>query len=183
MNIVNISANFKLNVKINLKKLKEQDQNAKFDRKLFSGLILRFEEEKFTSTIFNSGAVIITGTKSEHETREAAYILCRRLQSYGYKDAVVKDLKIQNIVCAGKCGDDVNLEKYYEYLQKLNQLLIPSLEPELFPGLILRTKYGKESVTYFRSGKYFITGCKSFIEIKKFEQNFLLYTNTFLKKS
>jgi len=173
--IVNISATFNFGVHINLDSLKALLPSSKYDPRTFSGLIFRYQDLGFTATIFKNGYVVITGTKSIEDTEMAAAATRDLINDCGYS-VRINELELQNIVGAGDFGIKINLEELYERLRKFSaDGIIPSLELELFPGLICRFKDTKLSVTIFRSGKFFITGCKKEIEITRIEEMFEKY--------
>ena len=61
---------------------------------------MRIREPKTTALIFASGKMVVTGAKSEDDSRLAARKYARIIQKLGF-DAQFKDFKIQNIV--GSC--------------------------------------------------------------------------------
>lgn len=65
----NISANFSLANKINLRDLYEKTQNCKYNTERFPGLFLKLENS--TAVIFNSGKVNILGCKTESQVLQA----------------------------------------------------------------------------------------------------------------
>jgi len=159
--IVNISATFQTKSPLDLSYLKSVVQEAKYNPKVFSGFIKRFLDDKFTATMFQNGNVVLTGTTSLLRTNIAARKVKNFLNMFNI-DVEIHELKIQNMVGSGNIGRAINLENLYSAMRRdifgLNTL--PSLEPELFPGLICRFKEKRWSTTIFRSGKYIITGCK-----------------------
>ncbi|KAJ7815474.1 TBP-domain-containing protein [Mycena olivaceomarginata] len=101
---------------------------------------MRIRDPKTTALIFASGKMVVTGAKSEDDSRLASRKYARIVQKLGF-DAKFSEFKIQNIV--GSC--DVNFSSY---------------EPELFPGLIYRMIKPKVVLLIFVSGKIVLTGAK-----------------------
>lgn len=66
----------------------------------FAAVIMRIREPKTTALIFASGKMVVTGAKSEDDSRLAARKYARIVQKLGFP-AKFTDFKIQNIV--GSC--------------------------------------------------------------------------------
>ena len=71
---------------------------ASFPR--FAAVIMRIREPKTTALIFASGKMVVTGAKSEDDSRLASRKYARIVQKLGF-DAKFSEFKIQNIV--GSC--------------------------------------------------------------------------------
>lgn len=67
----------------------------------FAAVIMRIREPKTTALIFASGKMVVTGAKSEDDSKLAARKYARIIQKLGFTDARFTDFKIQNIV--GSC--------------------------------------------------------------------------------
>ena len=93
---------------------------------------MRIREPKTTALIFASGKMVITGAKSEDDSRLASRKYARIIQKLGF-EARFSEFKIQNIV--GSC--DVRFPIRLEGLA-YSHGVYSSYEPELFPGLIYR---------------------------------------------
>lgn len=68
--------------------------------KRFAAVIMRIRDPKTTALIFASGKMVVTGAKSEDDSRLASRKYARIVQKLGF-DAKFLDFKIQNIV--GSC--------------------------------------------------------------------------------
>src|ERR1700730_4617787 len=66
----------------------------------FAAVIMRIRDPKTTALIFASGKMVVTGAKSEDDSRLASRKYARIVQKLGF-DAKFLDFKIQNIV--GSC--------------------------------------------------------------------------------
>jgi transcription initiation factor TFIID TATA-box-binding protein len=115
---------------------------------------MRIREPKTTALIFASGKMVVTGAKSEDDSKLAARKYARIIQKLGFK-ARFTDFKIQNIV--GSC--DVKFPIRLEGLAYAHGHY-SSYEPELFPGLIYRMVKPKIVLLIFVSGKIVLTGAK-----------------------
>lgn len=63
----------------------------------FAAVIMRIREPKTTALVFASGKVVVTGAKSEDDSRLASRKYARIIQKLGF-EAKFQDFKIQNIV-------------------------------------------------------------------------------------
>lgn len=68
--------------------------------KRFAAVIMRIRDPKTTALIFASGKMVVTGAKSEDDSRLASRKYARIVQKLGF-DAKFSEFKIQNIV--GSC--------------------------------------------------------------------------------
>lgn len=93
---------------------------------------MRIREPKTTALIFASGKMVVTGAKSEDDSKLASRKYARIIQKLGF-NAKFTDFKIQNIV--GSC--DIKFPIRLEGLASRHHNF-SSYEPELFPGLIYR---------------------------------------------
>ncbi|CAG8693769.1 5860_t:CDS:2, partial [Acaulospora colombiana] len=124
------------------------------EKQRFAAVIMRIREPKTTALIFASGKMVVTGAKSEDDSRLASRKYARIIQKLGF-DAKFTEFKIQNIV--GSC--DVKFPIRLEGLH-YGHGNFSSYEPELFPGLIYRMFKPKVVLLIFVSGKIVLTGAK-----------------------
>src|SRR5271154_3947723 len=115
---------------------------------------MRIREPKTTALIFASGKMVVTGAKSEDDSKLASRKYARIIQKLGF-NAKFTDFKIQNIV--GSC--DIKFPIRLEGLAARHHNF-SSYEPELFPGLIYRMLKPKIVLLIFVSGKIVLTGAK-----------------------
>lgn len=115
---------------------------------------MRIREPKTTALIFASGKMVVTGAKSEDDSKLASRKYARIIQKLGF-NAKFTDFKIQNIV--GSC--DIKFPIRLEGLASRHHHF-SSYEPELFPGLIYRMIKPKIVLLIFVSGKIVLTGAK-----------------------
>ncbi|KAK4052389.1 TATA-binding protein (TBP) [Microbotryomycetes sp. JL201] len=141
-------------LQLDLKTIALHARNAEYNPKRFAAVIMRIREPKTTALVFASGKVVVTGAKSEDDSRLAARKYARIIQKLGF-EAKFQDFKIQNIV--GSC--DVKFPIRLEGLAYAHGHF-SSYEPELFPGLIYRMVKPKVVLLIFVSGKIVLTGAK-----------------------
>lgn len=117
----NIVATVNLDCKLDLKTIALHARNAEYNPKArfsptsklgeflcssvpspqrFAAVIMRIRDPKTTALIFASGKMVVTGAKSEDDSRLASRKYARIVQKLGF-DAKFLDFKIQNIV--GSC--------------------------------------------------------------------------------
>lgn len=155
----NIVATVNLGCRLELKTIALHARNAEYNPKRFAAVIMRIREPKTTALIFASGKMVVTGAKSEDDSKLAARKYARIIQKLGF-NAKFTDFKIQNIV--GSC--DVKFPIRLEGLAYAHGTF-SSYEPELFPGLIYRMVKPKIVLLIFVSGKIVLTGAKQREEI------------------
>ncbi|KAJ2665505.1 TATA-binding protein (TBP) [Coemansia sp. RSA 1199] len=150
----NIVATVNLDCRLDLKSIALHARNAEYNPKRFAAVIMRIREPKTTALIFASGKMVVTGAKSEDDSKLAARKYARIVQKLGFPTKFT-DFKIQNIV--GSC--DVKFPIRLEGLA-YSHGNFSSYEPELFPGLIYRMVKPKIVLLIFVSGKIVLTGAK-----------------------
>jgi len=150
----NIVATVNLDCRLDLKTIALHARNAEYNPKRFAAVIMRIREPKTTALIFASGKMVVTGAKSEDDSRLAGRKYARIIQKLGF-EAKFQEFKIQNIV--GSC--DVKFPIRLEGLA-YSHGHFSSYEPELFPGLIYRMVKPKVVLLIFVSGKIVLTGAK-----------------------
>ncbi|RGP66674.1 tata-box-binding [Fusarium longipes] len=152
----NIVATVNLDCRLDLKTIALHARNAEYNpkNKRFAAVIMRIREPKTTALIFASGKMVVTGAKSEDDSKLASRKYARIIQKLGF-NAKFTDFKIQNIV--GSC--DIKFPIRLEGLASRHHNF-SSYEPELFPGLIYRMIKPKIVLLIFVSGKIVLTGAK-----------------------
>ncbi|KAL3799189.1 hypothetical protein ACHAW5_005466 [Stephanodiscus triporus] len=152
----NMSATADLGVRLDLKQIALRCRNTEFNPRRFAAVIMRLREPRATALIFASGKLVITGTRSSHNsslaTKKVAYVLER----VGFRPSSYINFKVQNIVGTVDVGFPVRLEGV-AFAHPTHS----SYEPELFPGLIYRLVQPKVVLLIFVSGKVVITGAKT----------------------
>jgi len=96
----NIVATVNLDCRLDLKTIALHARNAEYNPKRFAAVIMRIRDPKTTALIFASGKMVVTGAKSEDDSRLASRKYARIIQKLGF-DAKFSEFKIQNIV--GSC--------------------------------------------------------------------------------
>jgi len=132
---------------------------------------MRIREPKTTALVFASGKMVVTGAKSEDDSKLASRKYARIIQKLGF-NAKFSDFKIQNIV--GSCDIKFPIRYVLGAVTTMSTWLtvysleglashhhtFSSYEPELFPGLIYRMMKPKIVLLIFVSGKIVLTGAK-----------------------
>lgn len=96
----NIVATVNLDCRLDLKTIALHARNAEYNPKRFAAVIMRIRDPKTTALIFASGKMVVTGAKSEEQSKLASRKYARIIQKLGFQ-AKFSEFKIQNIV--GSC--------------------------------------------------------------------------------
>jgi transcription initiation factor TFIID TATA-box-binding protein len=160
--IKNIVSTLNLGVSVELKLLAKKCKNTEFNPKRFPAAVIRIKEPKTTALIFGSGKMVVTGAKSEGDSKIAARTFAKMVRKCGFA-VTFKEFKIQNIVGVA----DVNFPIRLEALQMRHSHFC-QYEPEVFPGAIYRLLQPKLVLLIFVSGRIVITGAKNKEDAKKF---------------
>lgn len=132
---------------------------------------MRIRDPKTTALIFASGKMVVTGAKSEDDSRLASRKYARIVQKLGF-DAKFSEFKIQNIVGSCDVKFPIRLEglayshgQFSSYEPEVRFTACCCVDrtltsPQLFPGLIYRMIKPKVVLLIFVSGKIVLTGAK-----------------------
>ncbi|EME26936.1 TATA-box-binding protein [Galdieria sulphuraria] len=155
--IVNLVCTVNLGVRnLDLKTIAIKARNAEYNPKRFQAVIMRVREPKTTALIFSSGKIVVTGAKSEEESKRAAKKFVVIVRKCGYEEAKFSEFKVQNVVGTSAVDFPIRLEAL---AQAHTQFC--TYEPELFPGLVYRMMEPKIVLLIFVSGKLVLTGGKT----------------------
>lgn len=75
--IPNVVATISLTQSIDLRQLTQQARNAEYNPKRFAAVIMRIRDPKSTALVFESGKMVVLGTKSEPLVSQCAGDACR----------------------------------------------------------------------------------------------------------
>ena len=152
----NMSSTADLGVRLDLKQIALRCRNTEFNPRRFAAVIMRLREPRATALVFASGKLVITGTKSTHNSSLATKKIAYILERVGFQPAGFINFKVQNIVGTVDAGFPIRLEGV-----AFAHPTFSSYEPELFPGLIYRLVQPRVCLLIFVSGKVVITGAKT----------------------
>ena len=155
----NVVATFDLACHVDLTTVANHARNAEYNRKRFAAAIVRIRDPKTTALIFASGKVVVTGAKSEDDSKLASRKYARIVQKLGF-EARFKDWKIQNMVGSADSKMLIRLEG----IRAGPHSPFAMYEPETFPGLVYRMENvmgNKVVLLVFAKGKVVITGAKT----------------------
>ena len=155
MSLQNIVSTTNLGLALDLKKIALTARNAEYNPKRFSAVIVRIRDPKTTALIFQSGKMVVTGAKTEHDSKLAAKKYARIVKKIGFGVRFL-NFKIQNMVSTVDLQFPIRLEGLV-----CEHAKFCSYEPELFPGLIYRMVSPKIVFLVFVSGKCVLTGAKT----------------------
>ena len=82
----NLVSTANLNCELNLKDIAFKCRNAEYNPKRFAAVIMRMKEPmRTTSLIFKTGKMVITGAKSEEDSKNAARHYAKAISKVGFK--------------------------------------------------------------------------------------------------
>lgn len=163
--IENLVVTAKMNNPVNTRTFynKFSDWGPQNNDKRFAALIFRITDPRRALLIFNSGQIVCTGAKREHE---AIFLIKNFIEEIYLRkiryDIELINIKLENVVASYHIGKKLNLEEIANDLQA-----DVTYAPEKFPGLILlKNEFGKMKILFFKSGKVIIVGAKQKEDIK-----------------
>ena len=177
LEIVNIISRFSFgdNLAINMRKLRDQLSDYKYDRK-FNRFFFGFKKPYGSITMYKTGNGISMGVKSVDDTRAIIRRLGRRLQKVGYKIRY-NGYEITCIATTINVGHELDLDELAKAAGSFCRF-----NPETFAGAIYQQDHLK--ITFFRNGKVNATGLRSLEEISECERYILRLAELFkLNKS
>jgi len=153
----NIMCTVDLGCKLNLPHIATHGHNVQYRPEKFNPVVMRLEEPiKFTTLIFTSGKIVLTGTKTEENAEKAARIVAQELKKLGFPVQFL-NFRITNIVASADLGFCPRFTNFYN-----KNIKFVDYSPEIFPGLIYRSGV---TVIVFKSGKIILTKAKTRQEI------------------
>ncbi|TKR92076.1 hypothetical protein L596_006793 [Steinernema carpocapsae] len=157
----NVVATVSLGVSIDLRRIAQQARNIEYNPKRFGAAILRIRSPRTTALLFSSGKMVVTGAKSQDQSRAAGRKFARIVQKLGF-EARFSSFKIQNIVACVNVHFTIRLEGV-----ALMHHQFCTYEPELFPGVVYRMVKPRVVLLIFSTGKVVITGAQSELTINE----------------
>jgi TATA-box binding protein (TBP) (component of TFIID and TFIIIB) len=157
--------------------------NSVYDPKKFHAIIIRCRiaaaaASSVTGLVFQCGKVILTGAKSHREAKMACMKICKMVNRILAMDIATSSklmphsFMLRNAVASSKFPSSINLLALYYHLKGAitygKWLIKVRYDPSIFSGL--RVSTNQFTSTLFASGKFIVTGLKSFSSIdEKFE--------------
>ena len=152
--VVNLVATAELGQPVDLKRL-ASEPGFHYDLRVYNCAYLRDSGTVATISIFASGKMISTGTKTSKGAKHDLTYASLRLASLGLIKFVRTRIKVQNIVATAEIGASIDMARLVD---KYNVIY----EPEQFPGAIY---YAPElegaSILVFSNGKVVLAGLKN----------------------
>lgn len=101
-----------LDTNLNLSEIGIECRNTQYNPRRFAALIMRQKEPvRTTALIFKNGKMVITGAKSEQDSREAAKQYTRAIKNAtGDNSIQLKEFKVQNMVASAQVDYKIELE-------------------------------------------------------------------------
>lgn len=158
---------------IDLKEVSRLCANTEESRSKFCHLIMKFKKPYVTVLLYKNGKFIITGIKSYAQIDSAVekfYILLLKQGIF----FVARAWKLVNITITGCERIFISLINF----KKDNPKTV-DYDPEIFPACVYNFDSTKTKALIFKSGKYIITGIKSFNDIKIYDTKFRSYVEKY----
>ncbi|RLI47307.1 hypothetical protein DRO69_00885 [Candidatus Bathyarchaeota archaeon] len=160
-NIVSIIASLKLDLEIDLIKLREFLHVRNYSRQPHF-LAFRLPQIKSTILIYKRGTITFAGLKRFSDLSKVKQAVLSKLREFGLTVPSHPSLRIGNIVAIADAGKRLDIEG----LSKSRETKQMEYNPEIFPGLIYRKPESTLVLIVFGSGKIVLTGAKSVSDIK-----------------
>lgn len=153
MEIVNIVTSGTLGQRVDLLKIYQTIPDVfSYDPEGYHGGYLRLS--KYTATVYSSGKYIIPGVKAFDDLKSNHLELLKNLD--GIIDTkLIEEAKVRNIVACSDIGHELDLNSLFMELISNTEYEI-TYEPEVFPGLCIKTDIGSSNI--YRNGKYLLLG-------------------------
>jgi transcription initiation factor TFIID TATA-box-binding protein len=148
----------------NLNKLARLLGGARYDPKLFPGVVYKSEDPRASFLIFASGKMNCVGARSMADSKLAIKKLTRKIREAHIKVKTEPKVKVQNIVASVNFGRKFDLEHIAGRFENTEY------EPEVFPGLVFRLEDPKAALLLFVSGKGVCAGVNSMRDVKRAAQ-------------
>lgn len=152
--VQNMVASTKIAEQLNLIKLDKNLPNAKYQPKVFPGLVLHVDKPKAAFLLFRTGKVVLTGAKTQGDIQKAVRKLLGILRRTGAQVIENPDVRVRNIVATSNLEGRLDLPATALALGLENV----EYEPEIFPGLVYRGSGGGVVMLLFSSGRVVCTG-------------------------
>ena len=97
-----------LSARLDLKTIALHARNAEYNPKRFAAVIMRIREPKTTALVFASGKMVVTGAKSEDDSRLASRKYARIIQKLGFNAKFT--VRWVGLVIHGYANDPIGLQ-------------------------------------------------------------------------
>ena len=158
MRVTNLVYTTKIGDLVDLEVIDACVPEARFEPDRFRGVVLKLGG---TCLIFHNGATVIVGVKSENEAIETMNELIDMLNGLGL-EVRAGNLQLRNIVGYHDYGVRVCQANLYKTIRQLDDYKKSSFEPEISPGLVIKSTY---TAVVFHNGKVIFTGIKNFEDL------------------
>lgn len=182
ISICNMTASFNLGKEICLQDFVEANHEARMSRGGFDQVIWKMSSVECTALLYRSGKVVLVGSKSRKLCKGIAKQM-RKTIGDGNEDLC--KVKFTNFVGSAALGYETNVIRFIAWCERQVHTIFPHMSdvmyaPELFPGCKITVPGINSTAVLFRSGKYFITGCKTKAEVLESNEFINHLTNEYL---
>lgn len=131
-------------------------------KETFPAAICRFLYPEVVVSFFESGQLVITGSRHPHDVVALLWMIVFRCRTHLGLRCSVLDLSIRNVNCSCAAGYKLDLELFHA-----DHKSVTSYAPDVFPGLkfpindpVMQRKFHGVTFLLFRSGRMVVTGAK-----------------------
>ena len=168
--VVNVVASAVFGLKVDLVKIADAIEGAKYEKKRFPGLVYHLAEPKCAVLLFSSGKMVCTGARTVKDVHRAIKIILTNVaevmkdENKDFDPSALPEpsISIENIVATCDLKAKINLTSAAITLGFENI----EYEPEQFPALVYHSADPKVVMLFFGSGKIVCTGAKCVEDIK-----------------
>lgn len=177
MQIVNITATFRLSSPVDLTALMDRESPFVTRNRGFAAVSLRVftpgsRHFAVTALVFSSGSVVIVGGRSLPQIREARKIVMSKTS------LSATALQVRNMACTLRI-QPILLEIVYEGFREGKELYSNSYDPELFPAVMVNDRGSRGKACIFHTGRINITGCTSITDALEIKNKLLKWITVY----
>ncbi|CAG7660272.1 unnamed protein product [Allacma fusca] len=156
--ILNVVASVKVADRMDLNKIAENSWNVEFNKKQFAGLVIQVNNPKATGVVYSTGRMIVTGARSEEDSKIAAEHCLDVIKNAGCQVSSGSSYRVQNICATTHLGYRVRIHEMGANRDIKDSGKIFNFSPEIFAGLVCNFENPKVTVVCFATGTLLFSG-------------------------
>lgn len=154
-----IIACFNLRCEVDVKALAFKLRNAEYNPRKQPCVCIRLRDGN-TALVRTSGKASLMGKCNEDDIKLSAKHVARLIQKCGWKEAKFADFKVVNIGCVADVQFPVRLDRLASKWRRN-----ATYEPEIYSGVVFKTRKPKCNYNITSGGKVKIGGCNSLTKV------------------
>jgi TATA-box binding protein (TBP) (component of TFIID and TFIIIB) len=152
--IENMIASCRLSGDMDMKKMEEALDGARYQPEVFNGMVISKKDPKADIFILNDGTIKLHGLTSEPKMKKVLEDLLSEMKEKEFKFRLSEPLRINEVIASFDMGSRIDPKEVYEEFKDDGVVYDPS---EL-PGFILRVGSSGIEVLIFPEGKIITRG-------------------------